>query len=410
MALPKGTPSTAKKHYRDMFALQALAVAAAARAWRRVDTTDIRASWRDQSENLVPVLSGAQLQAANAGASYGAMSLVESSGVWRPPSGFVDPQGFAGRTAKGVSWSSVLAVPAITALARIKDGARLDDAMQSGLLQLKRIAGTEVIDAARTAAGADVASRTGVGYIRLINAPSCKDCAVLAGRFYRWNAGFLRHPNCQCVHVPATSQAVEAGHTEGFFTDPYEYFQSLSPEDQDKVFGVSQAEAIRDGSDIYRVVNAQRGTSTAGDTTTALSSRYGAGRLTPEGIYRQAGSREEALRLLESNGYILPGGQVPGGSIRGSFYEGFGALGRGGTRVGASEAIRAARKAGVRDPNSRYTMTEAERRLSDARRRYEAVLEGRNPVGDGPLTPQIAAQAEQDFRRWLSTGGNIYAN
>src|SRR5699024_10180583 len=132
---------------------------------------------------------------------------------------------------------TVLSVPAITALTRIKDGARDNDAMQSGLLQLKRIAGTDVIDAARSAAGADVASRAGVGYIRLVNAPSCKDGAVLAGRFYRWNAGFLRHPNCQCVHVPATNQAVAAGQTEGFFTDPYEYFHSLSPEDQDKEIG-----------------------------------------------------------------------------------------------------------------------------------------------------------------------------
>ena len=104
-------------------------------------------------------------------------------------------------------------------------------------------------------------------------------------------------------------------------------------------------------------------------------------------------------------------------------------MGRGGTRRAASEAVQLARETGVRDPRSRYTMTAAERRLYDAERNWDEVLAGRNPyaspgfgntpdpyglglnrTGAGkaaPLTPEIAAQVEKDYRRWLRTGGEI---
>lgn len=408
MALPRSAPESAKQHYRRMFALQALTVAAVMRAWSRVDTDDLRVAWQREITQLEPMLTEAQVSAARAGSSYISTAVVESSGVWRAPKAFVDPRGFSGLTAQNIPWPAVLSLPVVTTLTSIKRGADIEDAMRSGQHQLKRIVTTELTDAARTAAGADIATRAGVGYIRLVNHPACRDCMILAGKFFRWNEGFLRHPNCQCVHVPATGQAVEAGEAEGYFTDPYKQFDSLSRDEQDRIFGAADAQAIRDGSDIYRVVNAEYGTSAAGDTTTSLSDQYGTGRLTPEGIYKQASNRAEAVEMLERYGYILPGGQVPGGSIRGPFYEGFGEFGRGGTRRGARDSVLEARRTGVRDPNNRYTMTAAERRLFDARLRYEAVLEGRNPYGTGPLTPDIAAQVETDFRRWLTTGGNIY--
>src|SRR5690348_18342012 len=41
----------------------------------------------------------------------------------------------------------------------------------------------------------------------LLNPPSCQRCAILAGRWYRWSQGFLRHPRCDCVNLPAERQA-----------------------------------------------------------------------------------------------------------------------------------------------------------------------------------------------------------
>lgn len=160
------------------------------------------------------------------------------------------------------------------------------------------------------------------------------------------------------------------------------------------------------------MVNSRRGMKPGGLVTTEGTSRRGnfgsKGRLTPEGIYSQNLSRAETLKLLESNGYILPGGQDPLGAIRGQ-RDGFGALGRGGTRVGARQAVLEARMTGERKPNDRYNMTEAERRLFDAQLRWDAVCEGRNPYSSkNPLTPEIAAKVEKDFRRWLATGGQVF--
>src|SRR5699024_1408125 len=132
-------------------------------------------------------------------------------------------------------------------------------------------------------------------------------------------------------------------------------------------------------------INARRGMTPNGTFTTEGTSRRGNAsrllkprqrRMTPESIYAQAGSRQEAMDLLRHHGYILPEGQVAGGSLRGWDYEGFGQLGRGGTRRAASQAVLDARATGVRDPNNRYTMTAAERRLYDAKRRYEVALSG----------------------------------
>ena len=80
--------------------------------------------------------------------------------------------------------------------------------------------------------------------------------------------------------------------------------------EQDRVFGKAGAQAIRDGADIARVVNARRGMYTAGGLrlTREATTRRGIGRpvrLMPEEIYRQAnGNRGEALRLLRLHGYI----------------------------------------------------------------------------------------------------------
>lgn len=190
-------------------------------------------------------------------------------------------------------------------------------------------------------------------------------------------------------------------------TDPYEYFRSLSAEEQDKLFGKAEANAIRDGADIFQVINAQRGVQPGGLITKEGTSRrgnYGAGkppRLTPEGIYAKNLPREDTLRLLETHGYILPGGQNPEGVLVGQ-RQGYGALGRGGTRVGASRAVEEARRTGVRDPNVRATMTEAERRVFDAKTRWSEVQNGVNPFrGNSKLTPEISARVERDYRKYV---------
>ena len=238
--------------------------------------------------------------------------------------------------------------------------------------------------------------------------------------------GIRRWPNCDCIHVAAKNRAAMSD--EGLVADPYEYFQSLSPEEQTKYFGRSEARAIRDGADIYQVVNARRGMTRVGARpgrrarlTYEGTSRHGnfgrrgaaRARLTVDEIYRTAGTRTRALRMLEEEGYVLPGGQEPGGSIAGPFR----------LPKNASQATKEAWLTGLRDPTSMATMTEAEKRRYRADRDWQMVRAGMNPYQAGaaqrwryltegrgtprggslprPLTDQDRANAEAAYRRYV---------
>lgn len=406
-------PAAVVSQYKASQRLQSQAALAARRAWGQVQSGSISESWEAilRASGLIAAVSAGQLANATAGASYSADALAQQ-GLYEPPDAFVNPTGFAGIAADGRTLEGLLYSTAPYVKTLIGGGMGVATAMGAGAKHVQMLSKTTVADAGRGAAGVDIASRRGVGYVRMLNPPSCSRCSVLAGKFYRWNAGFRRHPGCDCVHVASTDKAVSGGKSEGLVHDPYEYFNGLPEAEQNKLYTKDGAQAIRDGGDLFQVVNSRRGMKPGGLVTTEGTSRRGnfgrKGRLTPEGIYAQNLSRADTLKLLESNGYILPGGQDPLGSIRGQ-RDGFGALGRGGARVGAREAVLEARRTGERKPNDRYNMTEAERRLFDAQLRWDAVLEGRNPYSSKkPLTPEIAAKVEKDFRRWLSTGGQVF--
>lgn len=177
-----------------------------------------------------------------------------------------------------------------------------------------------------------------------------------------YSANGLIVSNCDCIHVPSASKSF-AGES-GFFSDPYEYFHSLSKEQQEKVFGRIESRAIRDGADIYRVEN----TKLRGLATAKGNLRYGTpSRMTVDDIYRTAGHRANAIRMLEREGYILPEGQVPGGAIFGPRREAYTTPISRPLVAGSNRArVLDARTSGVRDPLDRATMTAAERRLFDA--------------------------------------------
>lgn len=413
-------PESAVAHYKRMQRIQALAVLTAADLWSEVSLSDLTGSWAAQIGLLAPLLAGAQVKAAEAGASYGASTLAEQ-GLYEPPDAFVDPAGFGQSASDGRSLQGLLYSPIPHTKSLIAGGLKPQEALAQGGKLLTTIMRTQVADAGRVAAGVDTATRRNVGYIRMLNPPSCRRCSILAGKFYRWNTGFNRHPRCDCIHVQTTS--AHAAASEGLVHDPYEYFKSLSAAEQDKVYGKADAAAIRDGADIFQVVNAKRGVSYAGVSsdgtrrgqrvvsgrTTEGTSRRGTygrtsgPRLTPEAIYAKGLGREATLADLERYGYILPGGQNPEGVIRGQ-REGFGALGRGGTRVGAREAVERARASGVRDPKVRATMTAAERRVFDAQANWDAVRAGRNPFTNrknAPVTPEVAARVEREYRKHI---------
>lgn len=168
------------------------------------------------------------------------------------------------------------------------------------------------------------------GYVRMIEPGACSRCAVLAGKFYLFNEGFLRHPRCRCVHIPASETLSKDPRT-----NPNSYFDSLSRTEQDRIFTKAGAEAVRAGADISQVVNARRGMSTAQMnprgwipkgrleavtmfgrdvfvTTEGVTKRgvYGKTRgskpvrLMPESIVALAKDRADLIRLLTVYGYI----------------------------------------------------------------------------------------------------------
>lgn len=427
-------PGAAAVFYNRLVKLRNRAEILALAAWADVSPNYLSESWARLSPQLVDRLAELQVSAAVAGADYGGATLAQQ-GQWEAPQGWVEAQAFSGWASNGSRLAEPLASPIIDVKTLIGGGMGVAPAMKQGSQMLKMLAGLQISDAGRGAASVDTAVRPRVGYTRMLNPPSCARCVVLAGRFYRWNAGFRRHPHCDCVHVQTAVASTAAARAEGLVDDPYEYFHSLTAAEQEAQFGRGYASAIRDGGDIYQVVNSRRGRlgvfTTEGYTRRGYAKsvlRPGQRRMTPDTIYRLNPDRDQAIAALRAQGYILPGGQVPGGSIRGNV-EGFGQMGRGGTRKAASQAVLDARRTGVRDPNIRYTMTAAERRLYDAEAAYKEVLAGRNPyvstaflntpdpyglhrfIAAGPrqpLTPQIAASVEAAYRDALAKAGQRF--
>lgn len=267
-------------------------------AWRNVDRAAIETSWVNLAPRVMAVLIAAQSAAASQSEGYTAAMLAEL-GIDNDPAGQVAPDAFAGQAADGRPLGSLMLAPVMYARRELGRGRSLAQSMASGQAALRLMLRTEVADAGRTADGVTVAARPRVMYTRYATPPSCPRCVILAGRTYRYSQGFQRHPGCDCQMIPSTQKA-----SEDLISDPREAFE------RGQIRGLSQADAqaIADGADINQVVNAHRGMFTAGGRkfTRALAGRRGipAVRIRPEQIYRDATSREDAVRLLRLHGYL----------------------------------------------------------------------------------------------------------
>lgn len=291
----------AAEHARIRVRLAERLRAEARSAWAAVDPARISETWNAQLARLVLLLTAGQRAAAASADQYVAEVLARQ-GINPATEGRINPSALAGIASDGRNLDSLLAQPGIVAKVALSSGATLDAAMATGSALAQLIGYTQVADAGRVADGVALAARPHAsGYVRMVQAGACSRCIILAGRWYRWNAGFNRHPHCGCVGIPAAENSVDLR------TDPGKAFEALSGAEQDKTFGKAGAQAIRDGADTAKVVNARRGMQTAADgrlyTTEAAGRRP---RLMPEQIYREAkGSRDEAIRLLRLHGFIL---------------------------------------------------------------------------------------------------------
>lgn len=286
----------------------------------------------------------AQLEAAIL-AGWSVDAALASQGVRSAGAGELSPMMLAsvdgaGRPVLGQAYASAGIV-----------GGAVEDAMEAGesatvaRAQAWRSAGlsialatqTMVSDASRAAKSVRMLSRN-ASWVRVLTPPSCSRCAVLAGKtFVSAMADFNRHPGCDCTQMPVVGNKSPLASKLSY--SPDDYFHSLSPTAQDRIFTKAGAQAIRDGADVSQVVNARRGMSPASVapgarrsvTTEGITKRgwaarylresYGAKlqkqpgsryrridrpRLMPEQIYRIAGGdRDRALSLLHANGYLV---------------------------------------------------------------------------------------------------------
>lgn len=395
-------PPAIEAHYALVREQEARALAVATRHWHRLGPNWIADAWRERIPAVAAAVTDAQRTAAASALVSGALALGQQD-QWAEPDGIVDPDAFAGLAADGRNLDTLLRGPAITTRTLIAGGVEPAQALAAGGRQLSMMVLTEVADAGRGAAGVQIAARPRVGYVRMLNPPSCSRCVILAGRFYRWNQGFLRHPRCDCTHVPTMVTDQAEAFARGLIDDPYEAFARMSEAEQDRVFTNAGAQAIRDGADMYQVVNARRGMRYRGAFTSEGTSKHGwAGqilrkgqkRMTPETIYRLNPNREQAVEALRAQGYITGRGQVSGGALRGQY-----------------EAAYEGRR-----------MTAAEKRVAVATRDWRDVQRGFNPwtpraqerhggarIGgaDYPLTPKIAAEVEARYYAAIATDGDL---
>ena len=364
--------------------ISARAGVTAQQLWRRVDPTQVDASMQVIRPHLVRALQGYRRQAAIAAAAY-TPALLRETRLETEPVGELSLDRFLEYAPDGRTVDGLYEQAAISAKTRMSRGLMPQLALQQVSALVLTMTLTTLSDTVRSVVAADMTRRPQVtGYVRQLVPPSCSRCVILAGRWYRWNEGFQRHPGCDCIHIPARED-----HAGDLTTDPYVYFNSLTKEQQDRLFGKADAQAIRDGADIYRVVNIrERGLATAKGAR-----KFGTPhRLTIDDIYEQAKFRDDAIRLMRQEGFIT-GPQVRGGNILGRFYEGYGELGKGGRAAAAREAVLEARRTGVRDPLNRYTMTSAERRYYDANYRlkyYERT--GKIPATIGPNSADLGVK------------------
>lgn len=302
------TLTRARNHYRN----QQKVALAGVRAVRRVvkaATTPAAATTAATTTlatyQLASALNGARTMAAEAGREL-----------------LTAPAAFAGTTQLG--WP--IETPIETIIDRLtadieQDIQRMTDQMLAGLDLFVQ---SEIIAAGADAASVEIVMEPAwTNYVRVLVPPSCDRCTILAGRIYRDNESFARHPGCDCQHFPVSSWA--EAERAGLITDPMVAF------DRGLVRGLSRADtqAIRDGADIQEVVNAKRGggrrpkgmtnaisaevfgrtvkATTEGTTKRAAWRKAHPGlpiRLRPESLYEHAKDRDDLLRLLRLYGYL----------------------------------------------------------------------------------------------------------
>ncbi|MDQ3578109.1 MAG: hypothetical protein M3443_11020 [Actinomycetota bacterium] len=239
----------ADAYYDDTAELAAQAATIVLGLWlQRVSVDDIDGSWAEAIPIATAAVAAAQWVTAELIDPYLAELLDDGPSV--------DGAALAGQVPGGGDIGSLLYLPVRDAKQRITEGIGAHQALRQAQSQMAMYVRTTVADTARMGATAGMVGRRAAGYHRRLRLPSCARCAILAGRFYAWNAGFRRHPRCDCQHVPVR----DAG-------DDVEFDARAAIASGQVRMTQGAREAVLLGADPAQVVNAGQGMYRVGEFT-----------------------------------------------------------------------------------------------------------------------------------------------
>lgn len=206
-------------------------------------------------QRLVDEAVAAQIEAATQAQTY-TDQIADLNGSAHGPA--LIPGAFAGVQRDGRELAPAL-YGAVTTTKTATRTLGADRAFEFGASYLATVLGTAIQDMGRSADMVGAGAKSWTRYVRVLSPGACSRCAVLAGKA-SFRTAFRRHPRCNCTTAPIpTVNGVEQNVPGGFFDSPAAYFESLSREEQNRRFTNAGAEAIRQGADVSRVVNARRG-------------------------------------------------------------------------------------------------------------------------------------------------------
>jgi hypothetical protein len=326
-ATAQAAPAAAGAYQAAQSKTSQAAALAAIGIWRNIDGKNLDASFAFLLPQLLAVVARSQTLAAAAGVSF--LARILALGNAAPSGQRLDPGAFAGLTGDGRPMAGLLYTPVALSKHYIGQGQRIEDVIAREEAHMALLVRTQVQDAGRTALQSQMAAEPKVrGYVRKVNLPSCARCIILSGRFYRYSAGFLRHPCCDCTMIPAVGDE----HVEA--QDPAELIarmQADHPARLRKSLTDGDLKALEHGADLNQVVNAHRGMATAagpgrpvgvtlegttrrGFAGKRLGAQRGKGaprvtRLTPAQVFEEASiarwDRSEIVRQLTRFGYVI---------------------------------------------------------------------------------------------------------
>lgn len=336
MALTQNAPRVATEYAVALRDETGAAIAAMLRQWRRV-RGDLDRDFLRTAPQLIAISNAAQLSVSRLAQAYipEVLAATGQAGADRPE-WEISERAFVGTAGDGRPTESLIYGALTTTKEAIGSGSAYADALERGGTYLSMAVGTMLSDTSRGMESFETYSRPVSGYVRMLTPPSCGRCVILAGKWFKKNRGFERHPDCDCRHIPAAESM--AG---DMTVDTDAYLDSLDDAALAKALGSrANAQAFREfGADSRQLVNAYRKTggiktaqvyghtvryTTEGTTVRGVAAyqmrrvralsemakdggryrRVTAPRLMPSSIFQIAENRSHAERLLRDHGWL----------------------------------------------------------------------------------------------------------